>query len=76
MGQLGFFDADRRLSALSERGDPLEAMRILIAETSCGESSHNATRRRTGGGTRCRCGKPARRNHWTKTRYRDSPESS
>ena len=26
MGQLGFFDADRRLAALSEKGDPLEAI--------------------------------------------------
>ena len=30
MGQLGFFDADRRLSALSERGDPLEAIAALV----------------------------------------------
>ena len=26
MGQLGFFDADKRLQALSARGDPLEAI--------------------------------------------------
>ena len=26
MGQLGFFDAERRLAALSEKGDPLEAI--------------------------------------------------
>ena len=26
MGQLGFFDADKRLAALSAKGDPLEAM--------------------------------------------------
>ena len=30
MGQLGLFDADRRLSALSEKGDPLEAIERLI----------------------------------------------
>ena len=32
MGQLGFFDADRRLSALSERGDPLEAIAALVRD--------------------------------------------
>ena len=26
MGQLGFFDTDKRLEALSARGDPLEAI--------------------------------------------------
>ncbi len=30
MGQLGFFDADRRLAALSEKGDPLEAVAALV----------------------------------------------
>lgn len=30
MGQPGFFDADRRLSALSEKGDPLEAISALV----------------------------------------------
>ena len=30
MGQLGFFDADRRLAALSEKGDPLEAITALV----------------------------------------------
>jgi len=30
MGQLGFFDADRRLAALSEKGDPLEAIALLV----------------------------------------------
>lgn len=30
MGQLGFFDADRRLAALSEKGDPLEALAALV----------------------------------------------
>src|SRR5512147_946702 len=30
MGQLGFFDADKRLSALSEKGDPLEAIDRLV----------------------------------------------
>jgi hypothetical protein len=31
MGQLGFFDADKRLQALSARGDPLEAIDHLGA---------------------------------------------
>ena len=26
MGQLGFFDTDRRLAGLSDKGDPLEAI--------------------------------------------------
>src|SRR5512144_751768 len=30
MGQLGFFDANKRLSALSEKGDPLEAIDRLV----------------------------------------------
>ena len=30
MGQLGFLDADRRLAALSERGDPLKAIASLV----------------------------------------------
>ena len=30
MGQLGFFDADRRLAALSAKGDPLEAIAALV----------------------------------------------
>ena len=30
MGQLGFFDADKRLQALSVRGDPLEAIDHLV----------------------------------------------
>jgi len=30
MGQPGFFDADKRLSALSEKGDPLEAIAALV----------------------------------------------
>ena len=30
MGQLGFFDADRRLAALSAKGDPLEAIGTLV----------------------------------------------
>ena len=33
MGQLGFFDADRRLAALSEKGDPLEAITALPSES-------------------------------------------
>ena len=30
MGQLGFFDADKRLAALFAKGDPLEAMDRLV----------------------------------------------
>ena len=30
MGQLGFFDADNRLAALSAKGDPLEAIDRLV----------------------------------------------
>jgi hypothetical protein len=30
MGQLGFFDADKRLAALSAKGDPLEAIDRLM----------------------------------------------
>ena len=30
MGQLGFFDAEKRLAALSEKGDPLEAIAALV----------------------------------------------
>src|SRR4249919_1765207 len=30
MGQLGFFDADRRLAMLSAKGDPLEAIDRLV----------------------------------------------
>ena len=30
MGQLGFFDADKRLAALSAKGDPLEAINRLV----------------------------------------------
>ena len=30
MGQLGFFDAERRLAALSAKGDPLEAIDRLV----------------------------------------------
>ena len=30
MGQLGLFDAYRRLAVLSERGDPLEAIALLV----------------------------------------------
>ena len=28
MGQLGFFDAEKRLAALSAKGDPLEAIEV------------------------------------------------
>jgi hypothetical protein len=30
MAQLGFFDADKRLEALSAKGDPLEAIDRLV----------------------------------------------
>src|SRR5438445_8893328 len=30
MGQLGFFDAEKRLAALSAKGDPLEAIDRLV----------------------------------------------
>jgi hypothetical protein len=30
MGQLSFFDADKRLAALSAKGDPLEAIDRLV----------------------------------------------
>lgn len=30
MGQLGFFDADKRLASLSAKGDPLEAIDRLV----------------------------------------------
>src|SRR5215475_15908516 len=30
MGQLGFFDADKRLAAMSAKGDPLEAIDRLV----------------------------------------------
>ena len=30
MGQLTFFDAEKRLAALSEKGDPLEAIAALV----------------------------------------------
>jgi hypothetical protein len=33
MGQLGFFDADKRLEALSAKGDPLEAIDRLSIRT-------------------------------------------
>ena len=33
MGQLGFFDADKRLQALSARGDPLEPSIISYRES-------------------------------------------
>src|SRR3954471_21715435 len=42
MGQLGFFDADKRLQALSARGDPLEAIDQLVPwETICWTSRWN-----------------------------------
>ncbi|MGA8157877.1 MAG: transposase, partial [Rhodoplanes sp.] len=30
MGQAGFFDAEKRLAALSKKGDPLEAIAALV----------------------------------------------
>ena len=30
IGQLGFFDAEKQLAALSEKGDPLEAIAALV----------------------------------------------
>ena len=30
MGQSGFFDAEKRLAALSKKGDPLEAIAALV----------------------------------------------
>lgn len=30
MGQPGFFDAEKRLAALSKKGDPLEAIAALV----------------------------------------------
>ena len=30
MGQPGFFDVDKRLAALSKKGDPLEAIAALV----------------------------------------------
>ena len=30
MGQLGFYDLDKRLKALSAKGDPLEALNALV----------------------------------------------
>ena len=31
MGQPGFFDADKRLAALSRKGDPLETVAALVS---------------------------------------------
>jgi len=39
MGQPGFFDADKRLAALSKKGDPLEAIAALIPWESSGPTS-------------------------------------
>ena len=35
MGQLSFFDTDKRLSALSAKGDPLEAIARLVPWERC-----------------------------------------
>ena len=46
MGQLGFFDADKRLAALSAKGDPLEAIdRLGRVEDGRGSLGHAATLR-------------------------------
>lgn len=34
MGQPGFFDADKRLAAASEKGDPLEAIPFMVLTSS------------------------------------------
>ena len=39
MGQPGFFDADKRLAALSEKGDPLEAIASLVPWENFGPTS-------------------------------------
>ena len=30
MGQLGFYDLDKRLAAISAKGDPLEALNVIV----------------------------------------------
>ena len=48
MGQLGFFDADKRLQALSAKGDPLEAIDHLVPwEASAGRESRAVVLTRT-----------------------------
>jgi hypothetical protein len=47
MGQLGFFEANKRLEALSARGDPLEAIDRLVPW-------EELSRRDRGGGTTAR----------------------
>ena len=39
MAQLGFFDADKRLAALSEKGDPLESIDRLVRGKTSGPIS-------------------------------------
>jgi hypothetical protein len=34
MGQFGFFDADRRLAAISAKGDPLEMIARVVRNSS------------------------------------------
>ena len=50
MGQLGFFDAEKRLAALSAKGDPLEAIDRLVGKTGrsafIAEAAEQALRRR------------------------------
>ena len=45
MGQLGFFDADKRLEALSARGDPLEAIDHLVGRAFAPRSKRWCSRR-------------------------------
>ena len=46
MAQLGFFDADKRLEALSAKGDPLEAIdRLVPWESFRAESGTSACRK-------------------------------
>ena len=38
MGQFGFFDADKRLAAISVKGDPLEMIALVMPfESFCAE---------------------------------------
>jgi hypothetical protein len=39
MGQPGFFDVEKRLAALSKKGDPLEAIAALVPWESSGPTS-------------------------------------
>ena len=37
MGQFGFFDADRRLAAITAKGDPLEMIAGVVPFESCND---------------------------------------